>query len=139
MNFFLVIMSDIQHHVIIKVFSNPLSGNFLKWSNTRKKFVGNLPTNCLSVVDHFVGLALKGLILLPIQQLRRGPVVSCYNVFSRFVSVVVFGRMCVRGRLQIPLLLSSEFKQIHYFYCLWNYQKTHGFLMISGGEEIAVN
>ena len=26
-----------------------------------KQFVGNLPTNCLSVFDHFVGLALKGL------------------------------------------------------------------------------
>ena len=24
-------------------------------------FVGNLPTNCSSVFDHFVGLALKGL------------------------------------------------------------------------------
>ena len=26
-----------------------------------KQFVGKLPTNCLSVFDHFVGLALKGL------------------------------------------------------------------------------
>ena len=34
---------------------------FTKWSNTLKQFVGNLPTNCLSVFDHFVGLALKGL------------------------------------------------------------------------------
>ena len=31
-----------------------------KWSNTVKQF-GNLPTNCLSVLDHFVKLALKGL------------------------------------------------------------------------------
>ena len=28
---------------------------------TLKQFVGNLLTNCLSVFDHFVGLALKGL------------------------------------------------------------------------------
>ena len=28
---------------------------------TLKQFVGNLPTNCLSVFDHFVKLALKGL------------------------------------------------------------------------------
>ena len=41
---------------------NPLNANFTKWSNTIKKFVGNLPTNCLSVFDHFVGLVLKGLI-----------------------------------------------------------------------------
>ena len=27
-------------------------------------FVGNLPTNCLTVFDNFVGLVLKGLILL---------------------------------------------------------------------------
>ena len=29
--------------------------------NTLKQSVGNLPTNCLSVFDHFVVLALKGL------------------------------------------------------------------------------
>ena len=32
-----------------------------KWPNTLKQFVGNLPTNCLSVFGHFMGLALKGL------------------------------------------------------------------------------
>ena len=40
---------------------NPLSTNFTKWSNTLKQFVGNLPTNCLSMFGHFVGLPLKGL------------------------------------------------------------------------------
>ena len=39
----------------------PLSANPTKWSNTLKQFVGNLPTNCLSVFDHFVIWALKGL------------------------------------------------------------------------------
>ena len=38
-----------------------LSANPTKWSNTLKQFVPNLPTNCLSVSDHFVKLALKGL------------------------------------------------------------------------------
>ena len=32
-----------------------------KWSNTLKQFFGKMPTNCLSVFDHFLGLALKGL------------------------------------------------------------------------------
>ena len=32
-----------------------------KWSNTLKQFVSKLPTNCLSVFDHLVKLALKGL------------------------------------------------------------------------------
>ena len=38
---------------------NPLSANPTKWSNTLKQSVGSLPTNCLSVFDHFVGLVLK--------------------------------------------------------------------------------
>ena len=40
---------------------NPLSTNPPKWSNTLKQVVGKLPTNCLSVFDNFVELALKGL------------------------------------------------------------------------------
>ena len=44
------------------VFLNPLSANPTKRSNTLKQFVGNLPTNCLSVFDHFMKLVLKGLM-----------------------------------------------------------------------------
>ena len=44
-------------YIIIK----PLSANFTKWSYTLKQFARNLPTNCLSVFDHFMGLAHKGL------------------------------------------------------------------------------
>ena len=40
---------------------NPLNTKFIKWSNTLKQIVGKLPTICLSVFDHFSGLALKGL------------------------------------------------------------------------------
>ena len=36
------------------------SANPIKWSNTLKQFVGKFPTNCLSVFDHFLWLALKG-------------------------------------------------------------------------------
>ena len=43
--------------------SNPLSANPTKWPNTLKQFVGKLPTNRLSVFDHFVKLALKVLII----------------------------------------------------------------------------
>ena len=39
----------------------PLSTNPTKLSNILKQFVGKLPTNCWSVLDHFVILALKGL------------------------------------------------------------------------------
>ena len=53
-------MSNIQN---AHYFPDPLSANPIKWSNTPKQFVGNLPTNCLSVFDYFVGLAFKGLRL----------------------------------------------------------------------------
>ena len=59
LQFFLV--SIFSFNVNVNTSLNPLSANFTKWSNTLKQFVGNLPTNCLSVFDHFVGLALKGL------------------------------------------------------------------------------
>ena len=49
---------------LIVLFLNPLSVNLTKWSKTFKQIVGNLPTNCLNVFDHFVGLALKGFTLL---------------------------------------------------------------------------
>ena len=42
-------------------FFNSLNANYTKWSNTLKQFVGKLSTNCLSVFDHFLKLALKGL------------------------------------------------------------------------------
>ena len=40
---------------------NPLSAKLIKWSNILKQIVGKLPTICLSVFDHFSGLAVKGL------------------------------------------------------------------------------
>ena len=49
------------HFILLIGSINPLSANFTKWSNTLKQFVGKLSTNCLSVFDHFVGLAHKGL------------------------------------------------------------------------------
>ena len=54
------ITSDHQNFVKVTLI-NPLSGKLIKWLNTLKQFVGNLPTNYLSVFDHFVGLAPKGL------------------------------------------------------------------------------
>ena len=52
---------SLDYFFLLYITFNPLSANSTKWSNTLKHFVGNLPTNCLSVFDHFVGLALKGL------------------------------------------------------------------------------
>ena len=36
-----------------------------------QQFVGNLTANCLSVFDHFVGLALKGLSLNELDEMSR--------------------------------------------------------------------
>ena len=48
-----------HHYVYFKHLSvNPTKCK--KMLNTLKQFVGKLPMNCLSVFDHFVGLALKG-------------------------------------------------------------------------------
>ena len=57
------ILSTTDSYMIITNILNPLSTNPTKWSNTLKQFVGKLPTNCMSVFDHFVKLALKGLRL----------------------------------------------------------------------------
>ena len=59
--------ADVNVSCSCQTFLNSLSANPTKWSNTLKQFVGNLPTNCLSVFDHFMNLALNGLIssLLP--------------------------------------------------------------------------
>ena len=53
--------------ITVESFLNPLSANPTKWSNRLKQFVGNLPTNCLSVFDHFVKLAFKGLTYFPVK------------------------------------------------------------------------
>ena len=54
------------YKIYSKITFNPLRANPTKWSNTLKQFVGNLPTNCLSVFNHFVGLAFKVLRLVPL-------------------------------------------------------------------------
>ena len=41
---------------------DPLSANPTKWPSTLKQFVCKLPTNCLTVFDHFKKWVLKGLI-----------------------------------------------------------------------------
>ena len=48
-------------HTMLSSYFNPLSVKLTKWPNILKQFVGNLPTNCLSVFGHFVGVAPKGL------------------------------------------------------------------------------
>ena len=57
----------------------PLSASSTNWSNTLKQFVGTLPTNCLSVFDHFVLSALKELKLSEILTLANPMVLIIYQ------------------------------------------------------------
>ena len=81
---------------------NPLSANPTKWSSTLKQFVGNFPTNCLRVFDHFLELALKGLMILALCQ-RTDKfgylVVERVNVFVR-MQVSCFERRVKRVNLE---------------------------------------
>ena len=54
---------------------NLLSAKPTKWPNKLKQSVENLPTNCLSVFDRFVKLALKGLKYVVLDQ-SRTPLIS---------------------------------------------------------------
>ena len=47
-----------REHIDVRIVI-PLSANPTKWSKTLKQFVGKLPTNCLILLDHFVGLVIK--------------------------------------------------------------------------------
>ena len=78
MSIILICMLYVFLSILISSF-NPLSANPQIWLNTLKQFVGKLPTNCLSVFDHLVKLALKGLIN-PIQATLKGKLTIYFKV-----------------------------------------------------------
>ena len=96
---------------------NPLSAKYIKWSNTLKQFVGNLPTNCLSVFDHFVGLALKGLThrMLPVPDFitfcLKSAELSLSNTLGLLLNVakhtsfnILINYIHIKKRVAIPLI-----------------------------------
>ena len=92
---------------------NPLSANPTKWSDTFKQFVGKLPTSCLSVFDHFVGLALKGLSRL-FSIMLYSAVFSYYRLWM-FPPMHLFCSLS-NGWLPSTLLLLSKiilFSRVH--------------------------
>ena len=62
---------------------NPYSANLTKWSNKLKQFVGKLPTNCLSLFEHFVGLALKGLRIIGTRRLNTYQLYNCLTELNK--------------------------------------------------------
>ena len=68
-----------------------------KWSNTLQQIVGDLPTICLSVFDHFMNLALKGLSTKitkwsnTLKQFVGNLPTNCFSVFDHFVGLALKG------------------------------------------------
>ena len=87
---------------------NPLSANPTKWSNTLKHFVGNLPTNCLSVFDHFVRLRLiKG--LRKYCAFNNLVFASFYPVINSFINFLSLGWI-------LTIIFSTNIYKIHNFF-----------------------
>ena len=71
LNFSHSVVTERSLHYWLLYLFNPLSSNPTSWLNILKQFFSSLPTNCLSVFDHFVGLALKVLTTETILALKR--------------------------------------------------------------------
>ena len=85
----------------VKDFSlNALSVKPTKWSNTLKQFVGSLSTNCLSVLDHFVRLALK---------LLKG-LIHSFPSKETFILMKISGQLHLLANNWIKVLQYATFK-----------------------------
>ena len=85
------LLEAVVHWDLSEAVVNPLSSKLTKWPYTLKQFVGNLPTNCLSVFGHFVGLALKRLTLILFfissDTFHLVISLSCFNYCTFYVSL----------------------------------------------------
>ena len=74
-----------------------------------KQFVGKLPTNCLSVFDHFVKLALKGLNNIKNRELT---LLLPYLEFQETADLVIFTEEILSGKLYfLCSVLMSDLNQ----------------------------
>ena len=89
------------------------SANFTKWSNTLKQFLDKLATNCLSVFDHFVGLALKGLISFISNLLIA--YILLYSVMRNFTSkTIVQSRLTLKYQKKVwNISYLTSFRCLH--------------------------
>ena len=121
-----------------RCYVNPLSANPTKCSNALKQFVGNLPTNCLSVFGHFMKLALKGLMVVfsitVATHMRTSYYLKWFGLaFSRFFDI--------RRNPPVHWLKKSDFSSLEWFctsllHCrqLLFTWKTHGDLKFHFGQ-----
>ena len=87
---------------------NPLSANFTKWSNPLKQFFHKSPTNCLDVFDHFVGLALKGLIHHGFIWVNTMASLKTNCIFSANIYLFKINNRNLRKRCEICLKLTRK-------------------------------
>ena len=89
------------------------SANFTKWSNTLKQFLDKLATNCLSVFDHFVGLALKRLISFISNLLIA--YILLYSVMRNFTSkTIVQSRLTLKYQKKVwNISYLTSFRCLH--------------------------
>ena len=94
--------------ILTKLELNIVRGaNPTKWSNTLKQFVSKLPRNCLSMFDHFVGLALKGITFLN--------KLFCLRETSYFFSFHgIFECLIILKIVYVPIIMTMTF-----FFWLW--------------------
>ena len=79
---FLIVQEFVYHQSNTSL--NSVSANSTKWSSILKESVDKLPINCLNVFDHFLGLALKGLIASYITRTQN------ITVFKRGLKLMYF-------------------------------------------------
>ena len=79
--------------------SHILNANSTKWSNKLKQLDCNLPTNCLSLFDHFVGLVLKGLKNNSYEALLSEPLVKAKQYEK--ITILFLVNKIVRGSFVI--------------------------------------
>ena len=79
--------------------SNILNTNSTRWSNKLKQLDCNLPTNFLSLFDHFVGLALKGLKNNSCEALLSEPLVKAKQYEK--ITILFLVNKIVRGSFVI--------------------------------------
>ena len=70
----------------------------MKWSNTLKKFVGKLSTNCLSMFDHFGGMALKGLKIKRMISLQWKNPCNCLRFSAREIVFVYYFKRLLNNK-----------------------------------------
>ena len=116
---FLLMKETLTHQ--FSFFFNLLNTNLTKWSNTLKQFVGKLPTNCLSMFDHFVGLVLKRLIasieslcLLFYSWLLDANLTKWSNTLKQFISNLPTICLSVFGHF-VKLALFQCIITVHYY------------------------